>query len=297
MIDYNAQKVIDTTEAITLKEVRHLLTYDCELRCQHCYMSAGEHEEVTPVNFTQDQSDTFYDFFKPDIVSATGGEPLLEIDLVKKLARSTSRYGGSLELVTNGLLLSEDIVKELNNLNDRTFYQISLDGNKEFHDSLRNLSGAYEEAIKAIDLASASGRPTKVRLTVTSENYEQIPEVIERLDEYQRENIHLVMRPIIISGRAKDNHLNFGNINFSDLDKLAENTRFIHVETTDNQGKCGCGIDTIAINPIGEIYPCCYMVFTPEYKMGNMFDNYEGLKEHPSFVNFGGDCYARSLRK
>ena len=280
-------------DKIKLKEARHLLTYDCPLACLHCYMSAGEHSEVKPLKFSQEQADKFYGFFKPEVVSATGGEPLMQYDLVKILARATEKYNGALELVTNGLLLNADKVKELNSLNKNLFYQISLDGTREYHDKLRQRKGAYDSAINAIDLASSSGRLTKVRMTVTPENQSQIEEVAKFLDSYKRDNIRLVMRPIIASGRAKVNNLGFGPEFSGKLDSFDYNLNHVKIETTDNLGKCGCGIDTIALDPKGDIYPCCYMVFTPKFKIGNLLDDFENLRQHEEFVNFKGTCYAR----
>ena len=260
-------------------------------------MSAGEHSQVITKEFSEEEADRFYNFFKPDVVSATGGEPLLNQKLVKALAKSTAKYGGALELVTNGLLLTKELVEELNALNKNTFYQISLDGSKEYHDHLRGKDGAYDGAMKAIDLCSASGRLTKVRMTVTAQNFEQVPIMIRNLDKFKRNNIILVMRPVVVSGRAIKNKLQFGNIPFSDLDKFKDLPQNIQIETTDNIGKCGCGIDTIAIDPKGDIYPCCYLVFNPKYKMGDMFNDFKNLQEHKEFVNFGGSCYARHIRK
>ena len=273
-----------------LKEVRHLLTYDCMLRCKHCYLSAGENP-VESLDFTQEQSDEFYGHFRPAVVSATGGEPLLKQGLVMKIARSTEAYGGSMELVTNGLLLTEKLVKELGETNGRTFYQISLDGNRKYHDMLRNWNGAYDGAMKAIGIASESGALTKVRMTVTEENFQQIPEVISSLDAYGRENILLVMRPVVTRGRALANGLKFGGADFSELDGFG--ARHISVETTDNKGKCGCGVDTVAVDPKGDIYPCTYFASNPKYLMGNITGQFRGLSEHAEFAGFRGTCYAR----
>ncbi len=276
-----------------LKEVRHLITYDCPLRCLHCYMSAGEHNKIKSLKFSQEQADKFYGFFKPEVVSATGGEPLLEYELVKILAKATERYGGALELVTNGLLLTENKVQELNGLNTKLFYQISLDGNESYHNNLRQNDLAYESAINAIELSSQTGRKVKVRMTVMPDNLSQIPDVIKKLDSYQKENISLVMRPVIGSGRAKENGLGF-NEDFSKKISINEGqSKYVKVETTDNRGKCGCGADTLAINPLGEIFPCCYMVFNPEYRMGNFLENFQNIQRNADFENFTGTCYAR----
>ena len=260
-------------------------------------MSAGEHSEVRTLKFTQEQADNFYGFFKPETVSATGGEPLLEYELVKTLARSTEKYGGALELVTNGLYLTKEKISELTGLNSKLFFQISLDGNENYHNELRQNKQAYESAIKAIDLCSQTDRLVKVRMTVTPFNQNQIPEVINLLDGYKKENIHLVMRPVIDSGRAKDNDLSFGNDFSGKLPSYDHLAKYIRVETTYNQDKCGCGRDTVAINPQGEIFPCCYMVFNPKYKMGNITENYKELQQNSEFTNFKGTCYARYLRQ
>ena len=83
-----------------------------------------------------------------------GGEPLLNWDIVKKLVY----YGRSLEkkgdkkfrftLTTNGLMLSEDIIKfceeEMSNV------VISLDGRKEINDRMRRTKqgkGTYDMII------------------------------------------------------------------------------------------------------------------------------------------------------
>jgi MoaA/NifB/PqqE/SkfB family radical SAM enzyme len=278
-----------------LKEVRHLLTYSCNLECVHCYLSAEKGKSKVE-GFSQEQSDRFYGKFQPEVVSATGGEPLLETGLVKKIAKSTAMYGGKMELVTNGFMLTENLVAELNDLNPHTFYQISLDGNKTYHNYLRQNSLAFDKAISAIDTASLYGAFTKVRLTATDDNFDQIPSLINLLDSYKRGNIQLVIRPVISNGRAQKNKLNFQKDfeSVSKLSKLAEN---INVEVPDNAGQCGCGVNTIAINPKGEIFPCTYFTSKPEFKMGDMTGDLDSLSEHPKFQSFGGVCFARSIRK
>jgi radical SAM protein with 4Fe4S-binding SPASM domain len=271
-----------------INEVRHLLTYDCVLRCTHCYLSAGDHKEVKAKKFTQEDADKFYHFFKPESVSATGGEPLLEPDLVRILAKSTAAYGGALELVTNGILLTKEFVEEITKINPNSFYQISLDGDEAYHDKLRNSKGSYAAAIKAIDLTSGLGRETKARMTVTPENYWCIPKVIETLDNLGRKNIKLVMRAALNVGRARDNSLSFRDDLVDELKKFKSLAKNISVSITD---RCGYCLDSIAVDPVGDIFPCCYFVFNPEYKMGNISDPNK-LITHSDFTNFKGKCFA-----
>ncbi|MDO8507346.1 MAG: radical SAM protein [bacterium] len=275
-----------------IKEVRHLLTYGCNLRCQHCYLSAGEVGDNKPADLSQEEVDRFYHYFKPDVVSATGGEPLLRIEMVYKLAKSLAAYGGALEIVTNGFMLTKGIADELKKLNKKTFFQISLDGTKDYHNKIRKSPLAYDNAMDAIKLVAGKGFVTKVRLTATNENVKQIPKVIEALSSLGNENIRLVIRPVVAKGRAKANDLKL-DIDYKELESLKELSEVIIVETTDNEGKCGCGTDTIAIDPFGGIYPCTYFVFDENYKMGNIWDLPSKLTENEEFAGFKGACYAR----
>jgi uncharacterized protein len=246
--------------------------------------------------FSQDIFDRFYAFFKPAVVSATGGEPLLEKDSVLKIARSTNNYGGAMEVVTNGFFLTSDMVQKLAEINSNTFYQISLDGLSAFHNDLRRNPNAFDAALKAIDTASGFGAKTKVRLTATNENFNEIPALIDVLDGFGRENICLVMRPVLPAGRAQANGLSV-NVPFSEFNKFADNAKFIEVETTDNMGKCGCGSSTIAVDPYGGIYPCTYFVSDEKYCMGNIEGDLNSMNELKEFVEFKGVCYARHLNK
>lgn len=275
-------------KSLDVKEVRHILTYDCILRCKHCYLSAGEHPEIKTTKFTQKEADDFYGFFKPESVSATGGEPLLEYESVKILAKATAKYGGALELVTNGWLLTEDFVKELYKINPKIFFQISLDGNEKFHDAFRQKIGAYKHAIKAIDLTSGLGKFTKARMTVTRENINQIPEIIKLLDSFGRDNISLVMRTALSAGRARDNRLGLGSDMIKKLQKFSSLAKIIKVSVTE---RCGYCLDSITVDPAGNVFPCCYFVFTDEYNMGKM-SNPEALKTNKNFMNYKGKCFA-----
>ncbi len=292
----NKTTTTESNQINKLKEVRHLLTYKCNLNCRHCYLDAGvkKNKEKPTKNIRQQELDNFYSRYQPNIVSATGGEPLLNLALVKKIARSIQKYGGSLELVTNGFLLTKKILKALIRINPNIFIQISLDGPEQIHNIMRNNPKAYSMAIKAIKLASSMGLKVKVRLTATTENVNRISEVIKILDELKNKNIKLVIRPILSVGRAKENNLGI-NINYGELDKLKTEAKYIEVETTDNEGKCGCGIDTVAIDPQGDIYPCTYFVYKSEYKMGNI-TKIRNLNEQSEFKNFNGTCFARHAK-
>lgn len=281
-----------------IKEVRHLLTFACNLSCSHCYLNAGKGlaQAYPAAEMRKSHLNRFYTYFQPEVVSATGGEPLMQLSKVYQLAECLNQYGGALELVTNGFLLTGEIVEKLMGLNPKSFFQISLDGDLNYHNQLRNNPCAYDAALAAIKLTAGLGLTTKVRLTATDDNMAQLEGVVETLDALNSTSIKLVIRPVVSRGRAKSNQLQVST-NFADLESLASLPNNITVETTDNQGKCGCGVDTVAIDPQGGIFPCTYFVFDEKYRMGQLQDDPSKLGEQSEFAAYTGGCYARHLKE
>lgn len=110
-------------------------TKKCNLRCKQCFTESGinmEDELNTKEIFNLfDQMREIGTFF----ICLGGGEPLTRPDLLDIL-----EYGKNKQLavsvVSNGLLLTEEYIKQLNEKNMDTFW-ISLDGLEENHDLLR----------------------------------------------------------------------------------------------------------------------------------------------------------------
>lgn len=276
-----------------LDEVRHIITMHCNLECLHCYLNGGGDNNLKKYNIIdEDVLEKFYMKYQPNVVSATGGEPLLNKKMVELLGKVINNYGGALEIVTNGTLLDEEFVIKMQKINPKTFYQISLDGMEEYHNYLRNNETAFERAIRGIKIISDKKIRLKVRFTATDENFKDLGELIKLLESFNNENIELVIRPVVSTGRASTNNLSFQK-DYSILNNLHSN--IIKISTTDNSGKCGCGVNTVAINDQGNIYPCNYTVGNNRYLMGSIYDEIS-LFENEEFKNFKGNCYARHLQ-
>jgi len=82
-------------------------------------------------------------------------------------------------LATNGTLLTEDIAKELKACGIARV-SISLDGaDPSAHDGFRKMPGAFEGAIKGIEVLKKVGIPFQINTTITAVNMEEIPKVHE----------------------------------------------------------------------------------------------------------------------
>jgi SynChlorMet cassette radical SAM/SPASM protein ScmF len=172
-------------EEYPLSQLYFYLTEGCNLACRHCWLApkfdpdGSRHpilaldifnkavQEAIPLGLTS--------------VKLTGGEPLLHPDFPAMLD-ILQKKKLALVLETNGLLCTRDIAKAIAGL-DSPSVSISLDGaDKETHDMIRGVDGAFEKATAAICELVANGIRPQVIMSVMQANSEQI-ETIIRLAE------------------------------------------------------------------------------------------------------------------
>ena len=143
-------------EQITLQ-----VTQNCNLRCDYCAYSGKYNNRTHSKNrMSFETACKAVDFLikhsrctKKSIIGFYGGEPLLEINLIKKLiAHIEANYEGkefTYAMTTNATLLTDEIVDYL--VEKNIWLTISIDGPKSIHDLNRcfeNGIGSYDIVIK-----------------------------------------------------------------------------------------------------------------------------------------------------
>ena len=152
-------------------------TYACNLKCKHCYSTAGKPMENEMSLKQKRLALGKLAEFGVTSIAFSGGEPLIHQDFFQIL-KEASDYGMFTALATNGTLLTKENVEKLKKCN-LGYVQISLDGARpETHDAFRGLSGAFEMTIRGIKNAVEAGLFTEVATTATKLNYEEIPDII-----------------------------------------------------------------------------------------------------------------------
>lgn len=289
----------------TAGEVKALclhVAHSCNLNCAYCFASQGKYSgerllmsyEVgkRALDFLIENSGSRrnleVDFF--------GGEPLLNLDVCKKLvsyARSIEKEAGKnfrFTLTTNGMLIDDDLIefanKEMSNV------VLSLDGRKEIHDKFRvdyEGNGSWEKIVpKFKKLVNArDGKNYYMRGTFTHHNPDFLEDIKEMLNLGFTE---LSMEPVVC---AKDDpsYLTEEDLEIvkDQYEKLAslmlEKRRegkpftFYHYMIDLTEGPCiykrisGCGSGTeyMAVTPSGELYPCHQFVGDEKYKLGDIY--------------------------
>ncbi|MFH1322407.1 MAG: heme b synthase [Methanobacteriota archaeon] len=177
------------------------LTNACNLACIHCRASAIR--DPTPDELSTAEAKHFVDElveYKP-IIILTGGEPLLRSD-VYDIAQYASGHGLRVVLATNGTLLTPDIAKKLKDVGIQRV-SISIDGStKETHDIFRGETGAFEAALRGIDILKNAGLSFQINTTITKRNLTEIPNIYELALELGASALHIFL--LVPTGRGEE---------------------------------------------------------------------------------------------
>lgn len=143
----------------------------CNLLCTHCYSESGPAAQafLDPATLClalEDAASMGY-----EVVSFSGGEPLLYWGLDRALGHAKF-YGLRTTVTTNGTLLSE---KRLNRLKDRLdLLAISLDGPPALHNRIRNSPHAFSKLLAGLDSVRKMGIPFGFIHTLTQKSWEHL---------------------------------------------------------------------------------------------------------------------------
>ncbi|MBI3399069.1 MAG: radical SAM protein [Deltaproteobacteria bacterium] len=157
------------------------ITKRCNLKCSHCYLDSSELKGGKGELSTRDAKkiiDEIASLNPQAMLIVTGGEPLLRSDFFELTSYAAGK-GLMIVVGTNGTLLDDPMVKEMIEQGIKGV-GISLDSIGEtYHDRFRGLNGAWEKTTAGMDILKKHGLDFQVQITVTKENYSEIPDVIE----------------------------------------------------------------------------------------------------------------------
>jgi len=283
------------------------ITYACNMRCKHCYASAGVRlrDELT----TEEAKSVIDTLYRAGVaaIAWSGGEPLLREDLFE-LSRYAYEKGIYVSMATNATLIDEETARRLWESGMR-FLQVSLDSpDPRAHDEFRGVEGSWERATNAVRLASKMGFFVNVSMTASRFNVSDVPRMIDLSEELGA--AWFMVYNFVPTGRGKcmieddlspaerlsllrtlcaelrnpkrrigvlttaPQYSMVGLVSESPTGEFVFPTHFANVVgrrlrlLAEFIGGCGCGRYYIAVRPNGDVHPC---VFFP-LKIGNMLE-------------------------
>ena len=163
-------------------------TNDCNLRCRHCY-----HNKEGQKNHKQEKKnfmslievksmidDLINTAQRGDMIPRfhiSGGEPLMRKDLLDILDYAQQNEV-STRLLTNGTLITREKAKAFKERSMKRL-QISLDGDKERHNYVRQRSYAFDKAMQGIANSREAGLGVTISFTAMQSNKDYIEQAIK----------------------------------------------------------------------------------------------------------------------
>jgi len=146
---------LDPGRAFPPAHVFFEVTYRCNLRCDMCHfleiIEDTENNKTYKNELSTNQIKLAIDSLpRSTLITFTGGEAFMKIDFMDILKYATKNH--KVHIITNGVSLSENVVKQLVNLRTRSLFNsgllymgVSLEGREEFHDKVTVVPGSYRK--------------------------------------------------------------------------------------------------------------------------------------------------------
>lgn len=185
-----------------LRMIAWEITRQCNLSCVHCRASAQKGPYLNEL--TTDEClgllDNIVSFSTP-VVILTGGEPLLRRDIFQ-IARHGTEKGLRLVMAVNGTLVDENMARKMQDAGIQRI-SVSIDGaTAETHDRFRQVSGAFEGALRGMRSAKKVGLEFQINTTITRQNSNELPDILDLAIDLGAAAHHVFL--LVPTGRGKD---------------------------------------------------------------------------------------------
>lgn len=318
--------------ALAHKQLTHNITFQvtdaCNLKCTYCYQINKGHHVMS-----MDVAKRFIDMIldpDPDtaeyidsrnsiavIIEFIGGEPFLEIDLIDEitdyfiqqliLRDHPWQYHYMISICSNGVLYFDPKVQAYMKKHfDHLSFSISIDGNKELHDSCRVFPdgrGSYDIAMAGVKhWTEVLGRTMGSKMTLAPANIKYTKDAVISLIESGYDDINL--NCVFEKGWTEEHATIFyhqlvelANYLFEhDLEDVVDLSIFVETffcpSRPDKEDTwCGGYGKMISVDYKGDIYPCIrYMESSlgtdaPPVIIGNVYDGIMHCQEHKDCVH------------
>lgn len=180
--------------------------------CRHCYMDAGNiKEDDKTILETAKKIVCKLKKYGVQRIMLTGGECTISSNLIE-LLQFIKKKNITPMIFTNGFNFNEKILEYVDN------YCLSIDGDKEYHNYLRQNERAYDNVVKTIKLLKLNNKNVKVQMTISHDSIEYISVVARTVYDLGVRQLNIGF--MLNKGRYNNNH----NVPIEKLNKLVEDT-------------------------------------------------------------------------
>lgn len=274
------------------KKVQIYLTNDCNMRCPHCYMFAGNKKND---ELTCDEIISFLKKLKQIGISEvifSGGEVCTREDF-SEIVNKTFSLGFEITVFTNGVLWTNKMIEELSSKITRI--QISIDGYCEEENAKIRGKGNFQKALSTVHKFLEHNVKTTIIVTPLFDDSleDKINAYVEFAtnlkEKYKEKEFNIEFTSTIINGRnlriTKENSEKYANVIFNIKQKIngfATSPSFLarhkNFKIFDN-----CAFGNINISSTGDIFACSRITEIPSF--ANLrTDSFKSIVEISNFA-------------
>jgi len=265
------------------------LTFHCNLRCVHCYVSCETDKERSELSF-QEICRILDEISEEGCLwlLITGGEPLVRKDFLD-IYTYAKKKGFIITLFTNGTLITQEVIECFRKW--RPFnIEITLYGaTEETYEKVTQMPGSFNKCLKGIKLLLEAKLPLRLKSMIMSLNKHEIKE----LKEFSESRGMSFLFDAILSPGLDRSRLPCSyrispeevvELDISDPERLQSwkeyFASFRGESNSDYLYICGAGQTSFFINPYGELQ-LCVLSRSPSYSLrtgafGNGWYNFFG---------------------
>lgn len=256
-----------------------LTTTNCNARCFYCYQSGYTH-----INMNSEVAEKLADYMiahkgkNPIKLHWFGGEPLVGMNRIdqicKRLQDEGIRYSSN--MISNGYLFSEDVVKKAKANWKLRSVQITLDGTEKIYNQTKAYVSAkdnpYSRVLGNIRLLLESDIRVLVRMNLDMHNAEDLANLIEELrvkfSRYEKIDVyaHVLFEnegqtPIERTDETRRQlFMRMIELNYQ-LEQLGLSNRLLALPSLKVHNCMADRKGTVVVYPDGRLYKCEHIVF------------------------------------
>ena len=302
------------------------ITNLCNLRCMHCYQENFSKSNDLDGSGLKKISDniqqTTEKWDKTACIHLTGGEPLLKPELFPLLEDLGQKpFVEELGLITNGLLIDQELMKKLSGFSKLRKMKFSLDGgDAETNDSIRQ-KGTFDSVMRNVSLIKKEERFEIIFMfTVMKRNFRSLPSLIRLCQDLGVNG--LIIERFIPLGRGRESLtevlskeewkemvrmlLDFISAEREDPSFLPYQAFQINFNDEEPEllgAPCVLGVDGLCIMPEGTVFPCRRfpisignLLETPLEQIWGESELLEKLRKKGNLKGKCGGCEIRDCR-
>lgn len=169
-----------------------VITGKCNYNCLHCFMAADNAPKMSELTF-EDCIRILDECVNCGIqtIVITGGEPFIHPHFLDILIECKKRNLTIQDINTNGSMITEEILQKMLDLNIKPRLKISFDG-LSHHDWMRNVKGAEEKTLQAIQLCHNMGFQVEIQMNVHRDNLDTLLKTADYFDKNGIEELRII---------------------------------------------------------------------------------------------------------